>query len=402
MNLGRAGRRACLFAPAWGPHEAQLGPGRLWASARPMTPVPGVGPHTARPVVSPSPATVALAPLHVGWEPGVAGQPGALKAPQGWRSPAGTPNIVESSSVPSCPRGPRGVGAGARGGAPTWSLWPARAGAWSKQTCPARAARRSASPSRMCGLPQAVGFQSKQLGLHPAPRKISTQTAAWSQRPISALGPPRQVTPGMGLVQRPSTWSPDGSAGKEPACSAGAVQSLGPEDPLEEGPANHSSILAWRIPWTGEPWRATARGVTESRTRLSEPTRAGAQSVCKWPHLHWIFGLQPCHRGQPAARLGEGRDESHPGRPAHPGTVAATPQLSPHCELSARHSSLGLAGGVRQLSPTLCWALSRGSQDRQTDRQRATEPLPSGNFQCLRQGGDVKGQVQLHVTELLL
>ena len=31
------------------------------------------------------------------------------------------------------------------------------------------------------------------------------------------------------------------------------VQSLGWEDPLEEGMANHSSILAWRIPWTEEP-----------------------------------------------------------------------------------------------------------------------------------------------------
>ena len=30
------------------------------------------------------------------------------------------------------------------------------------------------------------------------------------------------------------------------------VRSLGQEDPLEEGMATHSSILAWRIPWTGE------------------------------------------------------------------------------------------------------------------------------------------------------
>ena len=30
------------------------------------------------------------------------------------------------------------------------------------------------------------------------------------------------------------------------------VQSLGWEDPLEEGMATHSSILAWRIPWTKE------------------------------------------------------------------------------------------------------------------------------------------------------
>ena len=31
------------------------------------------------------------------------------------------------------------------------------------------------------------------------------------------------------------------------------VQSLGWEDPMEEGMATHSSILAWRIPWTEEP-----------------------------------------------------------------------------------------------------------------------------------------------------
>ena len=30
------------------------------------------------------------------------------------------------------------------------------------------------------------------------------------------------------------------------------VQALGREDPLEEGMATHSSILAWRIPWTEE------------------------------------------------------------------------------------------------------------------------------------------------------
>ena len=31
------------------------------------------------------------------------------------------------------------------------------------------------------------------------------------------------------------------------------VQFLGREDPLEEGMATHSGILAWRIPWTEEP-----------------------------------------------------------------------------------------------------------------------------------------------------
>ena len=33
------------------------------------------------------------------------------------------------------------------------------------------------------------------------------------------------------------------------------VQSLGQKNPLEEGMATHSTILAWRIPWTEEPGR---------------------------------------------------------------------------------------------------------------------------------------------------
>ena len=39
------------------------------------------------------------------------------------------------------------------------------------------------------------------------------------------------------MKQLPETW----------------VRSLGGEDPLEEGVATHSCILAWRIPWTEEP-----------------------------------------------------------------------------------------------------------------------------------------------------
>ena len=38
-----------------------------------------------------------------------------------------------------------------------------------------------------------------------------------------------------------------------PAMQELRVRSLGREDPLEEGMATHSSILAWRIPWTEEP-----------------------------------------------------------------------------------------------------------------------------------------------------
>ena len=47
------------------------------------------------------------------------------------------------------------------------------------------------------------------------------------------------------------------------------VRSLGWEDPLEEGMATHSSIIAWRIPMVREARRATVQGVAKSRTRLS-------------------------------------------------------------------------------------------------------------------------------------
>ena len=39
------------------------------------------------------------------------------------------------------------------------------------------------------------------------------------------------------------------------------VSSLGQKDPLEEGMATHSSILAWRIPWTEEPGGPQSMGL---------------------------------------------------------------------------------------------------------------------------------------------
>ena len=49
------------------------------------------------------------------------------------------------------------------------------------------------------------------------------------------------------------------------------VRSLGLEDPLEEGMATHSSILAWRIPWTEEPGGYSPEGhrVRRALKRLS-------------------------------------------------------------------------------------------------------------------------------------
>ena len=59
---------------------------------------------------------------------------------------------------------------------------------------------------------------------------------------------------------------PSGTSGKEPPAKEGRlretwVQSLGWGDPLEEGMATHSCILAWRIPWTEEPGRLQSTGL---------------------------------------------------------------------------------------------------------------------------------------------
>ena len=45
-----------------------------------------------------------------------------------------------------------------------------------------------------------------------------------------------------------------------PAMQETQIRSLGQEDPLEKGMATHSSILAWRVPWTEEPGRLKYMG----------------------------------------------------------------------------------------------------------------------------------------------
>ena len=54
---------------------------------------------------------------------------------------------------------------------------------------------------------------------------------------------------------------PGGLDGKASACNGETrLQSLGREDPLEKAMATHSSILAWKIPWTEEPGRLQSTG----------------------------------------------------------------------------------------------------------------------------------------------
>ena len=59
------------------------------------------------------------------------------------------------------------------------------------------------------------------------------------------------------------------ASGKESISKTGDVRDSGlipgQLDPMEKGMRTHSSILAWRIPWTGA-WWATVHGVLKSRT----------------------------------------------------------------------------------------------------------------------------------------
>ena len=64
-----------------------------------------------------------------------------------------------------------------------------------------------------------------------------------------------------------------------PAMRETWVQSLGWEDPLKEGMATHSSILAWKIPWTEEPGglqsMAPSRGSSQPRDQTQVSRIAG-------------------------------------------------------------------------------------------------------------------------------
>ena len=70
--------------------------------------------------------------------------------------------------------------------------------------------------------------------------------------------------------------------GKELAsqCRRHKVWSLGQKDPLEEGMATHSSILAWRIPWTEEPGGLQSMGSQRVGPDHSNLARMHVRLVC--------------------------------------------------------------------------------------------------------------------------
>ena len=56
------------------------------------------------------------------------------------------------------------------------------------------------------------------------------------------------------------------------------VQSLGWDDPLEEGMATHASTLAWRIPMDRGAWRATVQGDRKESDTTEQLSKGQAQS----------------------------------------------------------------------------------------------------------------------------
>ena len=70
---------------------------------------------------------------------------------------------------------------------------------------------------------------------------------------------------------------PVGSGGKESACKQTRVPSLSQEDPLEEGMATHSSILAWRIPWKDKPDRLQPVGSQRVGQDRATTTHSGQE-----------------------------------------------------------------------------------------------------------------------------
>ena len=71
-----------------------------------------------------------------------------------------------------------------------------------------------------------------------------------------------------------------------PAIRETWVQSLGWEEPLEDGMATHSSFLAWNIPMDRGAWRTTVHEVSKIQTRLSDSAQ---RSTALEQHSLFLF-----------------------------------------------------------------------------------------------------------------
>ena len=101
-----------------------------------------------------------------------------------------------------------------------------------------------------------------------SPPASAGDTSGWAPIPGGASGQElacqRRRHERLGSNPRWGEWS--GARLPAQETRAAGLQSLGRDDPLEEGMAVHSSTVAWRIPWTEEPGRLQSRGRKELDT----------------------------------------------------------------------------------------------------------------------------------------
>ena len=98
-----------------------------------------------------------------------------------------------------------------------------------------------------------------------------------------------------------------------PATQETQVRSLGQEDPLTKRKATHSSILAWRIPWTEEPGGLQTLGSQKVRREW----RNGASTELKRLHASGegerVIAPEPWEGSLASRRVEEGLSRSFPG-----------------------------------------------------------------------------------------
>ena len=106
---------------------------------------------------------------------------------------------------------------------------------------------------------------------------------------------------------------PGGTSGKESTCQCTRqemqVQSLGREDPLEEGMVTHSIILAWKIPMDRGAWQATVCRVAKSQTwqrRLSTQAHnwKRGHEINVWVCVYWVKRLKKISSLPPTLLVG--------------------------------------------------------------------------------------------------
>ena len=121
-----------------------------------------------------------------------------------------------------------------------------------------------------------------------------------------------------------------------PAMQETWVWSLGWEDPLEKGMATHSSILAWRIPWTEEPGGLQSMGFQRVRHDPAWRTHRGPESPTE-ESQQWLLSISP---------QGRTRHREHGSGPRSGGR-----RPSPPPALSSRHSGSGLCSQRARRGP---------------------------------------------------